>query len=405
VTAGGWQVRPLTASDDLEAELDLDVRAFGPTTGDRADVVAGLEYAVADGRLFGVFDGRALIGSAKFHPMRQWWHGRSMPMAGVGGVKIAPERRGQGIGTALTAALLAEIGRRGYPVSVLYPAIFSVYRSLGWELAGAQYETSVPTYLLGRLLHAGYPDDSGSAVLRRAGPDDADSVVKVLGAAHAALRDCGPATRSVPVFRYWLAAGRDHCYLADDGFLAYHWAAGHDQIIVSRAVAASQATARAFWGLLASHASMAGTVKAFIAPDDPVSWLLAHGEPDLVRRRRWMLRLVDAATAIAARGFPPGLEVSAVVQLEDNSRPANSGLWTLTISAGTGSLTPYETAARGRTPAKKPLALGARGLAALFAGIPMATLRRSGLVAGGDVAADPALDCAFAAEAFMADYF
>jgi hypothetical protein len=35
----------------------------------------------------------------------------------------------------------------------------------------------------------------------------------------------------------------------------------------------------------------------------------------------------------------------------------------------------------------------------------MSVLRRSGLAAGGDPAADAALDCAFAAEAFMADYF
>jgi predicted N-acetyltransferase YhbS len=434
VTASGWQIRPLTASDDLEAELDLNVRAFGPAlTADRAEAIAGLEYAIADGRMFGVFDGPALIGSAKFHPMRQWWHGRSLAMAGVGGVKVAPERRGQGVGTALTAELLAEIGRRGYPVSVLYPATASVYRSLGWELAGAHYETRLPTHLLGPLLHAEYPsapDVSGPpgclgpasrAALRRAGPDDAEEIVSVIGAAHAALRDCGTATRAVPVFRHWLTTGRDFCYLADDGFLSYHWASGHDQIVIDRAVAASQQTARAFWGVVASHASMASTVRAYLAPDDPVSWLLKDGEPDLVHRRRWMLRLVDPAAAIAARGFPPVAEVTAALRLDDKARPDNSGLWRLTVGAGTGSLSRFETAAPGRIPAtsplgrgarspltlgaRSPLTLGARGLAAMYAGIPMAVLRRSGLADGGDPAADPALDCAFAAQAFMADYF
>ncbi len=52
-----------------------------------------------------------------------------------------------------------------------------------------------------------------------------------------------------------------------------------------------------------------------------------------------------------------------------------------------------------------PLALGARGLAALYAGIPVATLRRAGLAAGGDPAGDALLDGAFAATPFMLDRF
>ena len=52
-----------------------------------------------------------------------------------------------------------------------------------------------------------------------------------------------------------------------------------------------------------------------------------------------------------------------------------------------------------------PLRLGARGFAALYAGIPLATLRRAGLAAGGDASADDALDSAFAGHAFMLDDF
>ena len=52
-----------------------------------------------------------------------------------------------------------------------------------------------------------------------------------------------------------------------------------------------------------------------------------------------------------------------------------------------------------------PLALGARGLAALYAGTPVATLRRAGLADGGSPDADAALDGAFAATPFMLDGF
>jgi hypothetical protein len=51
------------------------------------------------------------------------------------------------------------------------------------------------------------------------------------------------------------------------------------------------------------------------------------------------------------------------------------------------------------------LALGARGLAALYAGTPVATMRRAGLASGGDAAADGLLDAAFAGTAFMLDRF
>ena len=69
---------------------------------------------------------------------------------------------------------------------------------------------------------------------------------------------------------------------------------------------------------------------------------------------------------------------------------------------GSGSLLPPSAASPdGQT----PLALGARGLAALYAGTPVATLRRAGLAEGGSPAADAALDGAFAATPYMLDAF
>src|SRR5260221_13771354 len=76
--------------------------------------------------------------------MRQYWHGRAVPMAGVGGVKIAPEARGRGIGREMMRALLGAMAGRGYPLSVLYPATAQIYRSLGWEMAGGDYCAEVP---------------------------------------------------------------------------------------------------------------------------------------------------------------------------------------------------------------------------------------------------------------------
>ena len=92
-------------------------------------------------------------------------------------------------------------------------------------------------------------------------------------------------------------------------------------------------------------------------------------------------------------------------------RPANAGRWDLAVRAGEGRLSRHRTDPGSASPAgpspsrQAPLALGARGLAALYAGTPVATLRRAGLADGGSQDADAALDGAFAATPFMLDGF
>src|SRR5215469_10353001 len=110
----GVDVRQLRPDDDVEAELDLTRRAFGPISpARRAARVATIQQTIENGAIIGAFDGGRLVGSARYHIMRQWWHGRQLPMAGVAGVKVAPEERGRGVGTAMTSALLDGIAERG----------------------------------------------------------------------------------------------------------------------------------------------------------------------------------------------------------------------------------------------------------------------------------------------------
>jgi len=398
-------IRPLRPDDSLEDDLDLARRSFGPfDDAGRTRRLAEAEAGIAGGSYYGVFDGPRLLAVAGFHDLRQWWHGRPVRMAGVGGVRVAPEARGRGIGTALMTELLRVIAERGYPLSVLFPATAPVYRSLGWELAGGYYEVTVPTRSLAALPPADIPAGPLPA-LRRAGPDDADRVVAVVGAVHASARHCGPATwTAAAARRWWLDDETVFCYLAPDGFLAYGWHHSHREMYVQRAVAGSAETTRAIWSLLGSHASMAERVKAVVAPDEPVGWLTR--EPDVeVEREPWMLRIVDMAAAIAGRGFPALAELAVALQIDDAARPGNAGLWTLKVSGGQGSLHSSVTLPSALVPSAGPVRLGARGFAALYAGIPVATLRRSGLAAGGNPDADDALDAAFAGQAFLLDDF
>jgi len=406
VTGSPPQIRKLTPDDDLEPLLDLARRSFGPAGGAARDRrLADARESIAAGRHLGAFDGGRLLGAAKFLDMAQWWHGRSLPAAGVANVVVAPEERGRGVGRALMAALVTEMGAQGYPLSVLYPATATVYRRVGYELAGGQYQVSIPARSLRSLL----PPDVSAGValpsLRRVGPDDAAEIDAVVGRVHELTRACGPITFDVEVSRRQLDDEDRFCYLADDGFLAYAWSGGHSEIQVYNVVAGSAATARALWSVVASHDSMAGTVRAFVGPADPVSWLTAEPDVSLARRYPWMLRVVDAEAAIAGRGFPAAAEAAVTLRLADELCPANAGLWELGISGGKGALLRHPAHPVLEPPAVGPLTLGARGFAALYAGAPVATLRVAGLAAGGDPAGDGALDGVFAATAFMLDYF
>ncbi len=427
---GGLEIRLFGPDDDIEAELDLRRRAFGPfSAADLPRWLALLQACVDAGQMIGVFDGGRLIASARYHAMRQWWQGRSMPMAGVAGVKVAPEERGRGVAGAMMTRLLEEIVARGYPVSALYPTTAQVYRSAGWEFAGAKYETVLPARSLASLtpadevaLTAGGPGSAARPApapaapkLRRASPADAEAIIDLKGRVHGELRDCGPNTRGPAVLGRWLADEDHFGYLAEDGFLGYGWSDDTETIEVEELVAASAPTARAFWEILASHATVAERVRACLGPDDPVSWLIREPAASLRRRESWMLRLVDAPAAIAARGYPPAVSLSVQLDIADPDLPGNSGRWTLQVTGGTGRLQRSDSAQPAADglqqgngvadSASSVLRLGPRGLAATFAGVPLATLRLAGLAGGGDPSADAVLESAFTGRAFMIDYF
>jgi len=323
-------------------------------------------------------------------------------MAGVGGVKVAPEARGRGVGRAMMTALLREMAERGYALSVLYPATARIYRSLGWELAGGNYRAEVPGRTLGALLGP----DLGPVEVRRATPEDAEAVIAVLGAVHTRARDCGPATRDPASVRRWLADPDLFSYLAEDGFLAYGWLGDSDKAILVEALqAGSPRTTSALWRIVASHASVTEVVHADVGPGDPLSWLTNEPDVDMARHRHWMLRVLDPAAAISGRGFPAAASADVPVLLADPDLPGNAGLFSLRVRDGEGALVPGSTGRTAASPDAAPVALGPRGFAAMYAGVPMATLRIAGLAAGGDRHADAALDALFTAQPYLLDYF
>src|SRR5262249_55476859 len=150
--------------------------------------------------------------------------------------------------------------------------------------------------------------------------------------------------------------------------------------------------------VIASHSSTTDDVRGWTGPQDPFWWLTRERDATISYRSMWMLRVVDAAAAVAARGFPPGFSASVPLEGHDQARPAHAGHWQRTPADGAGTLTQ-----NGSTSSPAPLTLGPRGLAALYAGTPVATLRLAGLASGGTPEADTDLDTAFAATPYMVD--
>ena len=83
--------------------------------------------------------------------------------------------------------------------------------------------------------------------------------------------------------------------------------------------------------------------------------------------------------------------------IEDETIPANTGTFRLRVSGGEGALT--RASGTGT-------AVTSRGLAALYSGLAVTTLRAAELVHGGDRADDNQLDAAFAGStSYMLDFF
>jgi predicted acetyltransferase len=234
-------------------------------------------------------------------------------------------------------------------------------------------------------------------------------MISVTGRSHRAARDAGAVTWDEGPARQWLARPDLYAYLtagtgaadgAAEGFAAYRWAdGGNHELFVERVHAATPGALRALWSVIASNASVARTVRGLTAPGDPFWWLTRERDATVSRRSMWMLRVVDVPAAIAARGFPSAVSASVPLEIRDRARRANAGSWQLTVARGSGTLIQNDGGSSPR------ITLGARGLAALYAGTPVAALRLAGLASGGSPDGDAALDAAFAATPYMVDDF
>jgi predicted acetyltransferase len=372
---------------DLEQMWQLEREAFNASPAHaewwKADVRrTGFE------RWHGLFAGARLAAMAALLPFRQWFGGRSVPMGGVAAVAVRPEYRGRGCARRLLRAGLAAMRTRGEVISALFPSVVPPYRGLGWEFAGVVSYYSAPTRALAVV-------PASDVSVRRGGAADVEALRRCY--TRVARTSSGLLDRTDERWRWTLERRQDDfLFLAgDDGYVIYGHAErpeagqGVFNLMVSELVAATPEAFRALWRMLGSPTSpFVPTVIFRGAPQDPLSLVLPLPDVSLQRQRLWMLRLVDAPSAIAARGYATGMTATVALEIADDECQSNAGRFVLVVENGCGRLEPGGGG---------DVRIGVGALASLYSGwASTAALAGAGLLAGGSDAQRAALDVAFA---------
>ncbi len=385
-----FEIRFLT-QDDLEQAFRLDQQAFN-TPEERRDL--WLERAVPE-RKHGAFANGRLVATTHVHPFGQFFGGHSVPMGGVGDVAVAPEHRGKGLARRIMTEALQAIRARGEVISTLFPATTTLYRSLGYELAGAAVWQQVSPRALRDLR------GENSLEIRRVEKGDDPTGIRrcyerVAPGINGWLdRDD---QRWQSLWEWWHAGHYVYACEKPDGeveaYLAYRHeptppgAFGDYGVRVEQIVAATPQGLRSVWWTLASSASMVDAVTFVASPEDTLLLIMPEQRVTVRGQVRWMLRIIDAQAAVAARGYPPSLAIEVPLTVEDAILADNSGAWTLRVAEGEARLEPGgEDGPR----------LGIGALSSLYTGwASTATLSRAGLLEGGSLTQLRALDAAFA---------
>jgi predicted acetyltransferase len=320
--------------------------------------------------------GDRLVGSVLTFDFAMTWGGRGVPCGGVSGVVVSPEARGRAAARRMLAEAFDRMDRRGQVTSALYPTTASLYRGAGFEIVGWFRRRQIPLSAIAtetaEALHwQEVPLDDER--IRRFHDDMAarhDGWFRVDPGwwAHRVRRQRRDATAN----RYAYVGARGG---ADVAVVQYRYEkAGEFYDLEVEVLAGIDVDAiGAALALLAGH----GTTAEHATTSLPDAAIGPH-VPQLQRTATasdwpWMLRLVDAPAAVAARGWPRCVAGTVDLDIVDDSRPANAGAHVLEVGDGQGALL---RGGSGR------VRVTIQDLAMLYAGCDVPGLRAAGRLVG-----------------------
>lgn len=326
-------------ADDLRSVWDVFVRSFDFPAERYDDWMAPADPH----RILAVFDGSRAVAASKIIGFGQWYGGRRVPAGGFSPVAVTPEQRGRGLGRAVTVGQYAEMRDRGEMIAGLFPSSVALYRSAGFELAGGYVERRIPSAHLAAL--AGGRD----VVVRPGQPTD----VAALRACYARIAPGrhGFLDRPEEIWRNKFPVDLNgvHLYVVDldddavAGYAVYRHGRARSPydyaIRVVEVLADDPDVLAALWRVVGSSGTQAPDVFAVGPPDDPLFLRLPAADPEAVRSEiRWMVRLIDAAGAVAARGYRRSAVATVHLDVVDSDAPWNDGRWVLEVAGGQGRL-------------------------------------------------------------------
>jgi predicted acetyltransferase len=363
---------PPRDEQELSAAADIMMHSYAMAP---ADAATWTQRVGAEGLRL-IREGGQVAGTLVSIPMGQWYGGRDVPIVGVGGVGVSPVYRGRGTATRLMQGLLREARDSGAPLSTLYPATQPLYRRVGYEHAGARYEVRVKVPSI----------DVQERTLALRPIEARDEAAITACYQRMAQGRQGWLARGPYVWSRVRAprAGTAHGYLVEGkaGVEGYVYlvrkvlTGWNQELIASDLVASTPAAARRLLSFVGDHRSLATEFSWFGGGDDPLLMLLREQTYSVKLDMHWMVRVLDVAKALEARGWPVGLSGALHLEVEDDLFPENRGRYVLEVSDGV---------ARVRQGGEGRMRLHVRGLAPLYTGFLSAeALRAAGALEADD---------------------
>lgn len=327
-------------------------------------------------------------------PMGQYFGGRSVPMAGIAGVAVAPEARGQGLARQLMTATLRELAASGVPLSTLFATTQTLYRQVGYEQAGHRGALTVP------LSSVDVHDRPRPPHCWRKLPDFDPAPLLPLHRRFVAqtdgMLDRGPYAwrrvwdwreRKATVYALPVAPGSDQL-LAYVAIAPTKDAHGDRSLAIADLAYDSPTGARAILGFLHDFGSMVRTIQIPSGPFHPLLMLLGQQRFTYAHQDFWMLRIAHAPAAVAARAFPAHVSATMHIELTDSIVSSNHGRFELSVRGGAGKLAPLAADAVAEGLGSAPgVKLSINALASLYAGFISAPhLRSLGMIDADDAA-------------------
>ena len=319
-----------------------------------------------------------IIGGAVVTPAGQWFGGRCVPSALIGGVAVAPEARGGGIGAALVADYLRAAREAGCAISALYPATYGLYRRTGYGEAGDMIRHELSTAALA----TGRPPADGTTVREH---DGDETLLRDLYRRYAA-RSAGLLER---LDQHWAGRTRTtgpqalHTFVAErDGqavgyvSFAQRREAGGRLADVRDFAPLDRGASRALLAFFGGHQYNIAKVRFWGPPNDPRLLDEPHTGRRAERTEPWMLRIVDLPAALERRGYPDVVTAELHLEHHDELIPANSGRWIVRVTEGRASV---ERGGDGT------IRTNARALSTIYAG----GYRASDIAGGTNLSAAP----------------